>query len=174
MIVLLAASGSLTRSLQGNNTKNFFNDFIPIATLIVYCIGFGSPILIALLMKLFGTSSGFVPVICTYGYSYSIFLPVVIICAAPWEPLQWILLGYAIFSSTSLIAVNYYKIISTFGKAKKIGVIILVLIIQICIFLILKLYFFRKFTQEIHGNDEPINNRTNTTSTGNETSTNRY
>lgn len=169
LILLLAAAGSLTCSIQGNNTKNFFNDFIPIATLIIYGIGFGAPALMALLMKIFGNEIKFVTIICTYGYSYSVYLPVVVACAAPWEILQWILLGYAFISSSSILAINYYKNLAGLAKGKKIAIIIICLIFQIGILLLFKLYFFKKFTLNIHGDNSSENPNTDVQNSTNNT-----
>ena len=154
LILFISAFGSLTRSIQGNKTKNFFQDFIPIAAFIIYCVGFGIPVLITFLMKIFGVSMQFVTVICTYGYSYSVFLPVVIICTAPYEILQWLLLTYAIFSSTSLIVVNYYKTISSAGQSKKILIMSIIVVFQILVLLLLKLYFFKRFKEEVFEKEE--------------------
>ena len=149
LILLISSTGSLTRTLQGNNNKNFFQEFIPIAGIIIYSVGFGLPILIAFLMKIFGNSLGIVHVICTYGYSFSIFLPISIICVIQVDPLQWIALFYAVFSSTSLLVVNYYKLMGEFSKNKKYLIIGIVLLAQIGLLLFFKLYFFRKFTDEV-------------------------
>ena len=149
LILLISSTGSLTRTLQGNNNKNFFQEFIPIAGIIIYSVGFGLPILISFLMKIFGNSLGIVHVICTYGYSFSIFLPISIICVIQVDPLQWIALFYAVFSSTSLLVVNYYKLMGEFSKNKKYLIIGIVLLAQIGLLLFFKLYFFRKFTDEV-------------------------
>ena len=149
LILLISSTGSLTRTLQGNNNKNFFQEFIPIAGIVIYSVGFGLPILIAFLMKIFGNSLGIVHVICTYGYSFSIFLPISIICVIQVDPLQWIALFYAVFSSTSLLVVNYYKLMGEFSKNKKYLIIGIVLLAQIGLLLFFKLYFFRKFTDEV-------------------------
>ena len=149
LILLISSTGSLTRTLQGNNNKNFFQEFIPIAGIIIYSVGFGLPILIAFLMKIFGNSLGIVHVICTYGYSFSIFLPISIICVIQVDPLQWIALFYAVFSSTSLLVVNYYKLMGEFSKNKKYLIIGIVLLAQIGLLLFFKLYFFKKFTDEV-------------------------
>ena len=149
LILLISSTGSLTRTLQGNNNKNFFQEFIPIAGIIIYSVGFGVPILIAFLMKIFGNSLGIVHVICTYGYSFSIFLPISIICVIQVDPLQWIVLFYAVFSSTSLLVVNYYKLMGEFSKNKKYLIIGIVLLAQIGLLLFFKLYFFKKFTDEV-------------------------
>ena len=177
LILLISSTGSLTRTLQGNNNKNFFQEFVPIAGIIIYSVGFGLPILISLLMKIFGVSLGIVHVICTYGYSFSIFLPISIICVIQVNALQWIALLYAVFSSASLLVVNYYKLMGEFSRNKKFLIIGIVLLAQIGLLLFFKLYFFRKFNDEVmvenietdnvkgNLNDTYLNNNsTNTTS----------
>ena len=155
LIILLSATGSLTRTIQGHNNKNFFQEFIPIAGSTIYITGFGLPILITILMKVFGIKLGFVHVICTYGYSFSIFLPISIICVIQYNFIQWIALIYAIFSSTSLLVVNYYKLMGDFSRNKKSIIIAIVLLVQIGLLLFFKLYFFRKFSDEVmEENDE--------------------
>ena len=149
LILLISATGSLTRTLQGHNNKNFFQEFIPIAGTTVYSVGFGLPILITFLMKLFGVKLGFVHIICTYGYSFSIFLPISIICVIQINAVQWIALIYAVFSSTSLLVVNYHKLMGEFSKNRKYIIIIIVLLAQLGLLLFFKLYFFRKFTDEV-------------------------
>ena len=149
LILLISSTGSLTRTLQGNNNKNFFQEFVPIAGIIIYSVGFGLPILISLLMKIFGVSLGIVHVICTYGYSFSIFLPISIICVIQVNALQWIALLYAVFSSTSLLVVNYYKLMGEFSRNKKFLIIGIVLLAQIGLLLFFKLFFFRKFNDEV-------------------------
>ena len=164
LILIISATGSLTRTLQGHNNKNFFQEFIPIAGMTIYSVGFGLPILITFLMKVFGTSLGFIDVICTYGYSFSIFLPMSIICVIQVNAIQWIALIYAVFSSTSLLVVNYYKLMGEFSKNKKYIIISIVLLAQIGILLFFKLYFFRKFIDEVLVEDietDIINNNTN-------------
>ena len=149
LIILLSATGSLTRTIQGHNNKNFFQEFIPIAGSTIYMVGFGLPILITILMKVFGIKLGFVHVICTYGYSFSIFLPISIICVIQYNYIQWIALIYAVFSSTSLLVVNYYKLMGDFSRNKKSIIIAIVLLAQIGLLLFFKLYFFKKFSDEV-------------------------
>ena len=164
LILIISATGSLTRTLQGHNNKNFFQEFVPIAGVVIYGVGFGLPLFITFLMKIFGTSLNFIPVICTYGYSFSIFLPISIVCVIQVDLLQWVALIYAVFSSTSLLVVNYYKQMGEFSKGKKMLIICIVLIAQLGLLLLFKLYFFQKFSKEVMAeNIEIINNGTTTT-----------
>ena len=154
LILIISATGSLTRTLQGNNNKNFFQEFVPIAGVVIYGIGFGLPILITFLMKIFGSSLDFVSVICTYGYSFSIFLPISIICVIQIDILQWVALIYAVFSSTSLLVVNYYRQMGDYSRNKKILIIFIVLIFQFGLLLFFKLFFFRRFSDEVMNENE--------------------
>ena len=136
LIIVVSATGSLVRFIQGNSSKNFFIEFVPIAALIIYVVGFGLPITITILMKSFGTLINFVPLICTYGYSWGIYIPISVICVAPYQWLQWIVLSYGAFSSTSLLVVNYYKEVASYTKYKKYIIVGLVLFFQIGVFVL--------------------------------------
>ena len=157
LILTIASCGSLTRFFKGtkindDKNENFFQEFIPIAASIIYIIGFGLPILLTFLMKAFGSSINFVNVICTYGYSFSVFLPAVIFCVSNVNILQWIVLSYACFSSTSLLVVNYWKELQNFDSTKKYIICGVVLVIQIGLFILIKMCFFRILSDEIQGN----------------------
>ena len=160
-IILVSGCGSLTRTIQGKRDTNFFQEFVPTASILIYCIGFGVPIFLTVLSKLFGAKIDIAPVICVYGYSYTVFLPIIIICSIPNQLLQWILLAYAIFSSTSLIIMNIMKAFNSVTKGKKLATIIIICIFQIIIFFVLKLYFFKHLNKELdkdNTNDTTIDN----------------
>ena len=148
-VILVSSCGALTRTIQGKRDSNFYQEFIPSASILIYFIGFGVPILIALLSKIFGGKVSIAPIICVYGYSYTIFLPVTIICSIPSQLLQWIFLGYAILSSSSLIIMSISKSISEIPKGKKIAIIIIIIILQLIIFGVLKFYFFKHLNKEL-------------------------
>ena len=148
-VILVSSCGALTRTIQGKRDSNFYQEFIPTASILIYFIGFGVPILIALLSKIFGGKINIAPVICVYGYSYTIFLPITIICSIPSQLLQWIFLGYAILSSSSLIIMSISKSISEIPKGKKIAIIIIIIIFQLIIFGVLKFYFFKHLNKEL-------------------------
>ena len=162
LILIISSTGSLTRTLQGNNNKNFFQEFVPIAGGVIYGVGFGLPILIAFLMKISGTSITFVSVICTYGYSFSIFLPISIICVIQINMLQWIALIYAIFSSTSLLLVNYYRLMGDYSRNKKVLILAIVFLFQFGLLLFFKLFFFQRFSEEVMSENSDIINNNNT------------
>ncbi len=122
------------------------------------------PVVLTILMKCFGSATSFVSVLCTYGYSYTVFLPIVVVCAIPIDLMQWILIAYAVFSSTSFILVNYWKELSKYMEKRRYIVLAFIMACQVGLFLVLKLYFFQRFTEEmgIKLNDNSKNNNGNT------------
>ena len=153
--VLVSGCGALTRTIQGKRDLNFYQQFIPTAALLIYFIGFFVPIFITLLSKLFGSKLNVAPVICVYVYSYTVFLPITIICSIPSQLLQWLLLAYALISSSSLVIMSIGKSLSEIKKKKKIAIIIIIIIFQIILFCVLKFYFFKKINKEL---DESVAN----------------
>lgn len=101
-------------------------------------------------MKCFGSKPSFMAVLCTYGYSLSIFIPISIICVCPYQIVQWIVLGYGIVSSTSILIVSYWKELGKYVDKKRYIIISIVLVAQVGLYLLFKLYFFHKFTEEVH------------------------
>lgn len=85
IVFTVAASGSIQKYLGESvgTSKGFFQKFIPISAGIVYGIGFFLPLLLLILMKCFGSKSRYVNILCIYGYSYSVLIPVLIACSAP-------------------------------------------------------------------------------------------
>ena len=148
-IILVSSCGALTRTIQGRRDSNFYQELIPTAAILIYFIGFGVPIFIALLSKIFGGKIHIASIICIYGYSYTIFLPITIICSIPSQILQWIFLGYSIISSGSLIIISIGKSISEIQKGKKVAIIIIIIIFQLVLFCVLKFYFFKHLNKEL-------------------------
>ena len=151
--VLVSGCGALTRTIQGKRDLNFYQQFMPTAALLIYFIGFFVPIFITLLSKLFGSKLNVAPVICVYGYSYTVFLPITIICSIPSQLLQWLLLAYALISSSSLVIMSIGKSLSEITKGKKIAIIIIIIIFQFILFCVLKFYFFKKINKELDESD---------------------
>jgi hypothetical protein len=148
-VVLVSSCGALTRTIQGRRDLNFYQEFIPTAALLIYFIGFFVPIFVTLLCKLFGGKINVAPVICVYGYSYTIFLPITIICSIPSQILQWIFLSYAIVSSSSLIIISIGKSITQITKGKKVAIIVIIIIFQLVLFCVLKFYFYKHLNKEL-------------------------
>ena len=115
-------------------------------------------------MRCFGAKNSYITALCIYGYSYSIFIPVIILCSSGFAVTQWVVLSYGLFQSTSFILVNYWRELGKYVDKLRIIIILLIIGCQLILFFILKLYFFQQFEEEVQTNNM-INafNKTKTT-----------
>ena len=148
LIFVIAASGSLTKYLHGVRNEEFFQEFIPLAASVIYGIGFCLPFIVTILMKFFGSETPFILVLCIYAYSFTIFIPISILCI-PFESLQWVLLLYAIASSTVFLLLNFQYELDRYVDNRKYFILGVILIFQICLFLVLKLKFFSHISDKV-------------------------
>jgi hypothetical protein len=148
LIFVISASGSMTKYLQGITNEDYFQQFIPKAAYIIYGIGFCLPIIIYVVMYFFGSNTPFILILCTYSYSFSIYIPIMILCI-PIEKLQWILLFIGVLQSTGFLLINLWKEIDKFVDNRKYFVLGIICIFQICLFLLLKLKFFKHINKSL-------------------------
>ena len=83
----------------GSTGANYNFNFVPLATVLVYCVGFLLPWVLWLAAKALTSGVKYVDLVCLYGYSLSVFLPVTLLCTFNIEILRWALIIYATLSS---------------------------------------------------------------------------
>ena len=147
LIYVIAAGGALSYYFT-NSVNNYFQAFVPVAGSILYCFGFGFPLVMWLYMKIFKIEMKYVSLICLYGYSLTCFIPVLIICASGFAWVQWILLIYGICNSTTFVLINIWNYIRTIDEKKKYTFLGIFCAGQFILFLILKFYFFGSFNNK--------------------------
>ena len=149
LIFIIASAGSLTKYIQGATQEDYFQKFIPLAMSVIYGIGFCLPLIIKVLMYIFGSETAFVLVLNIYGYSFSIYGPIFILCI-PLEQLQWLLLFYAVLSSTCFLLLNFWKELNKYVDNRKYFVLGVICIFQVSLFFVIKLKFFADISKKIN------------------------
>lgn len=149
LVFIVASAGSLTKYIQGATNEDYFQKFIPLAMSIIYGIGFCLPVIIKVLMYLFGSETSFVLVLNIYAYSFSIYAPIFILCI-PLESLQWLLLFYAVLSSTCFLLLNFWKELTKYVDNRKYFILGVIGIFQISLFFVIKLKFFAQIKNKIN------------------------
>lgn len=117
-------------------------------------------------MRCFGAKNSYVTALCVYGYSYSVFIPVILLCSSGYVVTQWIVLSYGFLQSTSFIIVNYWRELGKYVDKLRVIIIILIIACQGGLVFTLKLYFFQRFEDEVNNNN--IYNAFNQTKTSQE------
>ena len=141
LIFIVASAGSLTKYIHGAEEEDYFQKFIPMAMAIIYGIGFVLPLIVKALMQVFGSETSFVLVLCIYAYSFTVYAPIFILCI-PYEKLQWILLFYAVLSSTCFLLLNFWTELSKYVDNRKYFILAVIGIFQLSLFFVFKLQFF--------------------------------
>ena len=83
---MLCVSGNFSRYLKTEDKDDFVISMavLPYSAGVVFGIGFGFPLLLSVMMKLFGSEKfKFVEVFTIYGYSYTSFILTAFLCAFP-------------------------------------------------------------------------------------------
>ncbi len=84
LIFVIAACGSIQKYLSDTEyAPSFFQKFIPISAALIYGVGFILPLILYIFMKCFGSQTSYIQILCAYGYSMSIFIPIIIACSLP-------------------------------------------------------------------------------------------
>ena len=114
IIFALAVIGNFREYLLTPNGAEFNSNYqmLSEAASLIYSIGLGVPTIIYFLWKCTGELTiSYLHVVSIYGYSMTIFVPMIMLCAIPLNFLQWVfLITGSIFSIQFLIS-NYKKYI---------------------------------------------------------------
>ena len=149
LIFIVASAGSLTKYIQGATDEDYFQKFIPLGMSVIYGIGFCLPLIVKVLMYIFGSETSFILVLNIYAYSFSIYAPILILCI-PFEKLQWLLLFYAVFSSTLFLLLNFWKELSKYVDNRKYFILGVIVIFQFSLFFVIKLKFFAHISKKLN------------------------
>ena len=145
IIFLIALIGNFSSYIHAEDKKKFVYDYthVPHAIFIIYGFGFGAPLILWLIMKfIFRIDIDLLTNMCIYGYSYTILVPILLICILPFKLISTLALLYFLLHSCTFLFYNMYLVIQQ--KAQKSKYVVLGLLggIQLLVFFFLKFYFF--------------------------------
>ena len=142
-------AGNFERYMRSSEEEKFEYNFrlVPVAAMILYGIGLGLPLLTKFLLNLYGLQENTRPLAVTagiYGYSFSSFILTTLICAVPYDLIQWLAIGYSAVVSLVFLIRMYWEDFkeNLDGKIRWIAILILCCV-QLALLLTFKLYFFK-------------------------------
>ena len=145
IIFLIALIGNFSSYIHAEDKEKFVYDYnhVPHAIFIIYGFGFGAPLALWIISRfIFRIDIDIITNMCVYGYSYTILVPILILCIIPYKLVSTLALLYFLIHSCTFLFYNMYLIIQQ--KAPKSKYVVLGLLggIQFVLFLLLKFYFF--------------------------------
>ncbi|XP_074312301.1 uncharacterized protein LOC141647849 [Silene latifolia] len=99
------------------------------------------PLSLYVALKYFSAPSGFVQLLCLYGYSLFVFIPALCLSVVPLEVFRWVVTGVAGFMSASFVALNLKSHIASAGE-RWFLIVVAIFFLQVALALALKIYLF--------------------------------
>ena len=145
IIFLIALIGNFNSYILAEDKENFVYNYkhVPHAIFIIYGFGFGAPIVLWIISKfIFRIDIDLLTNMCVYGYSYTILVPILLLCILPYKLVSTLALLYFFVHSCTFLFYNMYLIIQQKAPKAKYFVLGLLGGVQLVLFLLLKFYFF--------------------------------
>jgi hypothetical protein len=145
IIFLIALIGNFSSYVHAEDKTKFVYDYnhVPHAIFIIYGFGFGAPIVLWIIMKfIFRIDIDLLTNLCIYGYSYTILIPILLVCIIPFKLVATLALLYFLIHSCTFLFHNMYLVIQQRAQKSKYIVLGLLGGIQLLLFFFLKFYFF--------------------------------
>ena len=145
IIFLIALIGNFSSYAHAEDKTKFVYDYnhVPHAIFIIYGFGFGAPIVLWIIMKfIFRIDIDLLTNLCIYGYSYTILIPILLVCIIPFKLVATLALLYFLIHSCTFLFHNMYLVIQQRAQKSKYVVLGLLGGIQLLLFFFLKFYFF--------------------------------
>eukprot|EP00744_Colponema_vietnamica_P000370 GILI01000648.1.p1 GENE.GILI01000648.1~~GILI01000648.1.p1 ORF type:complete len:353 (+),score=129.40 GILI01000648.1:86-1144(+) len=144
LIIMIAAAGNFSSYVTSNKSTEWEYDFsyVPAAAGVVYGFGFVFPLVLWFIMRQFGTQTPIVQVICIYGYSLFVFIPLTLLSIIPYEAARWVFVTLGLLMSSSFLLSNFWREMDRYIPKQKYILLAVILGVQVALILTYKLYFF--------------------------------
>ncbi|CAK73279.1 unnamed protein product (macronuclear) [Paramecium tetraurelia] len=147
LIFMITAIANLRQIDEEKENQSFVISYVPQATALLYIIAFGTPLVLAAVMKFLGVDLSFFQTICLYGYSMSTLLPITILCYFQNELFLWLIIVYGFANSSLFLIINLKEELDKLQIQKKYIIIGIVVTMQLSLYLFYKLVFFSYVTE---------------------------
>lgn len=91
-------------------------------------------------------SYSFMEIVCVYGYSLFIYIPVVLMWAIPYEPLHWITIVVALCLSGSVLVLTFWPVVREDQLRVTASVLSVIILLHVLLALCCKTYFYSSYT----------------------------
>ncbi|KAH1138403.1 hypothetical protein GLYMA_10G154800v4 [Glycine max] len=99
------------------------------------------PLCLYVILKYFSVPSGFVQLLCLYGYSLFVFIPALCMSVVPLEIFRWMVAGVAGFMSATFVALNLRAHIMSAGE-RWVLIVASIFVLQLALAVALKVCLF--------------------------------
>jgi len=169
LVFMLAATGNVASFLNSYltgtaTTWSFDIEALGVAAGCIYGYLIIIPLILWGVSKYYKLELQLLDILCIYGYSFFIYLPVSVLCVIPFDYVRWIVIGLGGLISTALVILNFFKALRGHMAT---GLILLIVMaaLHLAFALTCKLYFFygADLNSQFHPNSTTTNETNQTT-----------
>lgn len=148
LVMTIAICGNLTTLLNrlDDQSYHYSPEFRRLVVAIVIVYGYASilPLLVkgAFFFAKLESSSGYLDILCLYGYSMFVYIPLCLLLLIPNCTVEWILVAVAALISGAVIAISLWPLMREGSRNKGIIILLIVLAAHFAFSLSFRLYFF--------------------------------
>ncbi|XP_077981243.1 protein YIPF1-like [Glandiceps talaboti] len=159
LVFTTAITGDLSNyfATVGNSDLEWHPDFkkVSIAATAIFCYWWliAASVWGVLTWRRSQAGYGFLEIVCIYGYSLSIYIPISILYVIPVSWLQWVLLGLALVLSGTVLLLTFWPAVKEDNRKIAIGILVCIFLLHTLLAVGFKFYFFN--APEIHQTGTP-------------------
>lgn len=146
LVVTIAISGNLANYLIHAGDHNWTYDFhkITFAAVAIFTYAWLVPVGVWSVLTWRGNTAGysFLEIICVYGYSLSIFIPISILWVIPFELVRWIIMIIGLCLSGAVLVLTFWPAVRDDNKKVACAVLLVIFLLHGSLAIGFKLYFF--------------------------------
>lgn len=147
LIFVMGAAGNFASALNfvpSNAQPTWHYDFAKLTwgVVVIYGYAFIVPLVFWAVMKWWmDIEVSFMQLLCIYGYALFIYIPVSLVCIAPFNWLRWVVLGVACGLSTAFLVLNLWVPLRH-QIASALLVLLIIILLHVALAFVFRLYFF--------------------------------
>lgn len=147
LVFTIAICGNLSSFFASEGNHKWHSNFqlVSLSACVIYGYAWIVPALLWAYLLWRGNLAGysFLEIVCVYGYSLAIFIPISILWVAPYDELRWILVILGVFLSGSVLAMTFWRAVEDDNRKFAYSSISVILVLHFILALGFKLYFFK-------------------------------
>lgn len=148
LVITIGICGNLTKLFNHLDDPDYhyspeFHRLV-IAVTIVYSYAFFMPLLVrgAFFFAKLESSSGYLDILCLYGYSLFVYIPISFLLLIPSGTVDWILVIIAASLSGAVVAISLWPLMRDGSKKSRLIILTFVILAHVAFSLSFRLYFF--------------------------------
>ena len=146
LVFTIAICGNLSSFFASEGTHKWKSNFqlVSLSACVIYAYAWIVPAAIWGYLLWRGNLAGysFLEIVCVYGYSLAIFIPISILWIAPYDWIRWVLVIIGVFASGSVLAMTFWRAVEDDNRKYGITTIAVIVTLHFMLALGFKLYFF--------------------------------